>query len=211
MRRCVCVVFGREKGVWFLSVFLFFLFFLKGGPRGKPDCPERPTVGESQSNGIIERAVRFVAGQARTLKAALEHRIGTRIPPDARILCWLVEFAAYLTNKCDIGSDGETPLFRLHGRKDNTPIPEFGEKILYMPAKPPRGGKWEPRLLAEAVVVTEQWLLIKTIHESEGWDTDRILGMRAVSWSPDGTHNAFGIQVGMERPQRWCLAPVEKG
>ena len=38
----------------------------------------------------------LVAGQARTLKPAMEHRIGTRIPPDARIRCWLVEFAAYL-------------------------------------------------------------------------------------------------------------------
>ena len=69
--------------------------------------PERPPMGESQSNGIIERAVGLVAGQARTLKAALEHRIGTRVPPDARILCWLVEFAAYLMNRCDIGSDGD--------------------------------------------------------------------------------------------------------
>ena len=42
--------------------------------------PERPPVGESQSNGIIERAVRLGAGQARTSKAALEHRIGTRDP-----------------------------------------------------------------------------------------------------------------------------------
>ena len=44
--------------------------------------PERPPVGESQSNGIIERAVGLVAGQSRTLKAALEHRIGARVPPD---------------------------------------------------------------------------------------------------------------------------------
>ena len=49
--------------------------------------PERPPVGESHSNGIIERALGLVAGQARTLKAALEHRIGTRVPPDARIPC----------------------------------------------------------------------------------------------------------------------------
>ena len=56
--------------------------------------PERPPVGESESNGVIERAVGLVAGQARTLKAALEHRIGVKVPPDARILCWLVEFAA---------------------------------------------------------------------------------------------------------------------
>ena len=80
-----------------------------------------------------------VAGQARTLKAALEHRIGTSIWPDARILCWLVEFAArlaHLVNRCDIDSDGKTPLHRLHERRDNTPILEFGEIVLYMPAKP---------------------------------------------------------------------------
>ena len=107
--------------------------------------PERPPVGESQSNGIIERAVLLVAGQARTLKAALEHRFWARVPPDARILCWLVEFAAYLMNRCDIGTDGKTPLQILQGRRDNTPVFEFGEKILYMPAKPARGGKWELR------------------------------------------------------------------
>ena len=72
----------------------------------------------------------LVAGQARTLKAALEHRIGTRVPPDARILCWLVELAAHLMNRCDVGSDGKTPLRRLHGRKDNTPILELGDTIL---------------------------------------------------------------------------------
>ena len=70
-------------------------------------------------------------------------------------------------NRCDIGSDGKTPLQRLHGRRDNTPILEDGEKILYMPATPARGGKWEPRFhpgvfvgilnsSSEAVVVTEQ-------------------------------------------------------
>ena len=67
--------------------------------------------------------------KARTLKAALEHRIGIRVPPDARILCWLVEFAAYLINRCDIGSDGKTPL--LHGRKDTTPILEFEEDLVH--------------------------------------------------------------------------------
>ena len=81
---------------------------------GGQTVPERPPVGESQSNGIIERAVVLAAGHARTLKAALEHRMGARVPPDARILCWLVGFAAYLMNRCDISSDGKTPL-RRHG------------------------------------------------------------------------------------------------
>ena len=72
----------------------------------------------------------------------------------------------------DTVSDGKTQL-RLHERKDNTPILEFGEKILYMPAKPARGGKWERRFhpgvfvgllnsSSEAVVVTEQGLAVKT-------------------------------------------------
>ena len=100
------------------------------------------------------------------MKAALEHRIGTRVPPHARILCWLVEFAAYVTKRCNVGSDGKTPLQRLRGRQDNTPILEFGEKILFMPAKLARGGTWEPLFhlgvfvgmlnsSSEAVVVTE--------------------------------------------------------
>ena len=42
--------------------------------------PERPPVGESQSNGIIECTVGLVAGQARTLKGALDHRIGVTVP-----------------------------------------------------------------------------------------------------------------------------------
>ena len=50
-----------------------------------------------------------MAGQARTVKAAF-----------TRILCWLVDLAAYLKNRCDIGSDGKTPLHRLHGRRDRT-------------------------------------------------------------------------------------------
>ena len=138
---------------------------------GSQTVPERPPAGESQSNGIIERAV--------GLKAALEHRIGARVPPVARILCWLVEFLAYLMNRCDIGRDGVTPLQRLHGRN--------------MPAKPARGETWAPRFYlavflgmldssSEAVVVTEQGLAMKRraanvrrILESERWDADRIL------------------------------------
>ena len=150
----------------------------------------------------------------------------TRVSSDARILCcpvpnssqngWLVDFAANLMNRCDVGSDGKTPLQRLHGRRDNTPVLEFGEKILYMPAKPAREESGNRDYIlecltlnssSEAVVVTEQGLPTKTraanvrrVAESERWDADRILRMRPAPWSPDGSDNAFDIQVGMERP-----------
>ena len=60
---------------------------------------------------------------------------------------------------------------------------------------------------SEVVVVTEQGMSIKTrpanikrILESERRDVDKIFGMRAVPWSPDGSDKAFDTQVGMERP-----------
>ena len=64
---------------------------------------------------------------------------------------------------------------------------------------------------SEAVVVTEQGTAIKTrsanvrrIPESERWDADRILGMRAVPCSSDGSD----IQVEMEKPAE-CRGPQE--
>ena len=137
---------------------------------GSQTLPERPPVVYSQSNRVIKRAVGVVAGQARTLKASLEHRIGTRIPPDARILSLLVEFAAYLMNRCDIGSDGKTPLQRLHGRRDKTPFLELGEKVLYMPAKPAREGKWEPRFHQGVFV----GMLNSPCHRAGTGDQDKV-------------------------------------
>ena len=90
--------------------------------------------------------------------------------------------------------------------------------MVHMPAKPARGGKWEPRFQpgvfvgmpnpsSEAAVITKQGLAIRTraanvrrIPERERWDADRILGIRAVPWSQDGSAHAFHIQIGTERP-----------
>ena len=55
-------------------------------------------------------------------------------------------------NRCDIGSDEKTPTYRLYGRRDNTPILEFGENILCILAKPARGAKWDPRCYPGAFV-----------------------------------------------------------
>ena len=41
--------------------------------------PERPPVGESQSNGIIACKVGLVACQVRPLKVALEHRNAIKV------------------------------------------------------------------------------------------------------------------------------------
>ena len=72
-------------------------------------------MGASQSTGIIERTAGLAAGQARTLTAALQRRLGVKVPPDTNILV-VREIVAYLMNRCDKGRDGKTPIHRLQGR-----------------------------------------------------------------------------------------------
>ena len=51
-------------------------------------------VGESQSNGVVEKAVRDVEDQVRTLKDALECRMSIRLGIKSSLLAWPVEHAA---------------------------------------------------------------------------------------------------------------------
>ena len=55
--------------------------------------PENSAVGESQSNGKAERAIQTVEDQVRTIKLALESRIGARIPSTHPVMHWIVLFA----------------------------------------------------------------------------------------------------------------------
>ena len=56
--------------------------------------------------------------------------------------------------------------------------------------------KVEPAILSCSI----RWRRWRRILESERWDADRILGMRTVPLSLDGSDIAFDIQVGMVRP-----------
>ena len=69
---------------------------------------ENSPVGESQSNGMVERAIQTWEGQVRTMKDALETRIGMEIPPDHPLLTWLIQHAAALQRRCTVGEDGKT-------------------------------------------------------------------------------------------------------
>ncbi len=90
---------------------------------------EESPVGEHQSNEAIENAIRRVQGQVRTLRDALESRIGTRIEGKDHIFTWLVRHAAASMNRYQVGSDGKTSHERLRGRKCRRDVAEFGEKV----------------------------------------------------------------------------------
>jgi hypothetical protein len=61
------------------------------------------------SNGIVERAVQSVEQYLRTLKSALDERVGVRIDTKHPVLTWLCEYAGCAMNRLEVSSDGKTP------------------------------------------------------------------------------------------------------
>ena len=100
-------------------------------PAGPRTVHEASPVGSSQSNGFIERAIQDEEGQIRTIKSDLESRIGTKIPSSHDIVPWLIEYAAVLINRGQVGADGRTAYERLKGKKVGLPGLQFGERILW--------------------------------------------------------------------------------
>ena len=68
--------------------------------------------------------------EIRTLKMSLESRVKGRLPNDHPAMAWLVEHAAYVLNRCQLGTDGRTAYGRLHGKESTARLCEFGERIL---------------------------------------------------------------------------------
>ena len=84
--------------------------------RDEPTIPEHSPVGESQSNGIVERAVRSSKDQIRTTKLALERRINCRVPAHHPVMTWLVPHAGETISKYQVSKDGKTAYERVMGK-----------------------------------------------------------------------------------------------
>ena len=98
----------------------------------------RSPVGSSASNGLVERAIQSVQGQVRVMKDALETRWGVRLGAKHSVVPWLIEYAAVLLNRFEVGKDGKTAYERSKGRPSKTLGVEFGEAVLWK--RKPVGG-----------------------------------------------------------------------
>ena len=106
---------------------------------------EQSPVGCSASNGIVERAIQSVEHQVKVLKIAVESRWRVKIGARHSIVPWLVEYAAVLLNRFEVGRDGRTAFERSKGRKARTLGLEFGEAVLWK-RKASRWSSCEPQL-----------------------------------------------------------------
>ena len=168
----------------------------RGGEEGRTVL-EPAKQGDKKANGAAERAVRTVKDMFRTLKVALEHHIRSVIPSDADILKWMIEHAAYLHNRLEVGSDGRTAMERTRGKSSKVPLCGFGEQVLYLPLKAGRGGDLEPKfhvglfvgvLGAEFIVLTEGGALrahsVRRLPEKSQYDKDKVIGFKGTPWAP---------------------------
>ncbi len=65
--------------------------------------------GESQSNGLAERAVQEIEEGLRTHLLDLEKKLGAEVNIDHPVISWMVENIADIVNKQCVGADGKNP------------------------------------------------------------------------------------------------------
>ncbi|CAK0851674.1 unnamed protein product [Prorocentrum cordatum] len=111
--------------------------------------PEPSKVGESPSNGTIERAIQAISGMVRTLKVATERAFKITLDPRSNILHWLVQFAGFSLSRYEQGADGRTPYERAKGKRFKLGLPTFGEKVFYRRLRSDSGrlNKLDPKWL----------------------------------------------------------------
>ena len=74
----------------------------------------------------MEQGIKGVKEQASTMIAALEERLGGRLPIESPIFAWAIGFESVLFNYFKEGSDDRrTPLERHRGAKHERPIAGF--------------------------------------------------------------------------------------
>ena len=179
---------------------------------------EESPVGASASNGVIERGNQTLAGQIRVLKDALETRLKTKVAGDHNIITWMVEFAAVLVNRYEVGRDGKTPYERLKGKNSKVLGLEFGEKLHFRRSR--AGGKlakldmaWSDGVFlgfrsqsGEVIVGTEDGVMktrtVRRKPEEERWHEENLKMVGGVPWRPSpGDDEGSAILPAMYVPE----------
>ena len=96
---------------------------------------EYTPVGESQSNGAVESAVKEIRGMYKTMRSDVETDYGKTIPGNHPIQPWLVRHASSTRFRESVGQDGRTAYSRIKGRNFNKEIVKIGECVWYMKPK----------------------------------------------------------------------------
>ncbi len=159
---------------------------------------ENSPAYSSASNGVVERGVQSVQGMVRTLRSATEEKLGVSLVPGHAIWAWLVEHAAFLLNRGEVGHDGKTAYERCKGTRGRMPGLVFAEKVLWK--RRPVGGAlgklsclWEDGIFLGIKATSGEYIVgtargikrTRTIArrpEEERWSADCLSYVGGVPW-----------------------------
>ena len=102
---------------------------------GQSTTQESTAVGDSNMNGRVERAIQELNGIVRTLRSALEERIGCTITINHPIFPWMVRHASQLIIRYQIRASGKTSFRMGKGVDSILPFAEFGKVVHFIPWK----------------------------------------------------------------------------
>ena len=157
--------------------------------------PEASSVGESQSNGKAEAAVKMVEDMLRTYKAALETRIQAKVDVHSPVFHWLLEHVSSIHNRVVCNEDGRTPFETIHGQRWRGKMVEFGEMVHYFVPKKLRAKmslRWRfgtfvgnSQSTNEVYVAARNGEIIKT--------RSIVRTIEASRWSKESIYNIVGL------------------
>ena len=180
---------------------------------------ENSPVASSASNGVMERGVQTIEGMIRVLKDCLEMRWNTKISPNSPVLTWLVEFAAVLINRYEVGHDGKTAHERIRGKVSKMLGFEFGEKMWFR--RQPVGQRlakleslWETGVFIGYRAQSGEYMCgtaegafktrtVKRVPVEDRWHSDNENMVLHTPWSPtgdDGDEVLPAVQIAMKEP-----------
>ena len=112
------------------SIQYFIKDMVESRVSGRTRLAESP-VKSSGSNGVVGRGIQGVEGHVRALFLALQGRLGREINARGKIVNFILEYASYLMNRLEVGTDGKVAYDRAKGKKPTVLGVEFGEKLFY--------------------------------------------------------------------------------
>ena len=181
--------------------------------RGRTTILENSPPGESQSNGVAERAVRAVAEHVRVLRKGLEERMKMTLNSHHPVVAWLVGHVGDLITKHQVGDDGRTAYERIKCKAFRRDLVEFGEKVHFRNVKKngrenKMEGRWGEGFFlglrwrtGEAIIGTETGLektaTIKRVGAHRRWDPKGLAKVKGWPWcrGPDEGEPAVNLRV----------------
>ena len=106
---------------------------------------ENSRVGDSKSNGKIERAVRNIKNSIRTHRCFIEMATGNKVKVTDPVLPWIVRQAGYVQTRCNISDDGKDGMGKDKGKEANYAIGTIRRDCHVQAAESAEHGRGLPR------------------------------------------------------------------